>query len=310
MASFTRDWNIQYKKTDNPIETRTVGIEFECTVNNKDSIFNESNIMKARENWVSQDISHMPYDFDVRKWIEKQMKEQKIKFPIAAWGRDGGDKEFVTEPDSISFFNGGGSKRFKEVMAYLDKNTLADQRSGTHIHIGFIPSDDVFRIRENLYWFMMAFGEQVQKIFGRRSHWAKVPQFKGCGLMDSNLINEVEYPKPKSISEDTITGCHPKGFIYVKRDHTIEFRGPKASHDIKEVLAWVQFCFNMVEICSKESIIDVPFAAAIKGTHIQRYLKTLEKSKERQITLAEKRQRISRMTTFKYYYDVQDKILK
>lgn len=306
MASFDNQaWDVQYLPSDDKHKTRTVGIEFECKVTNLNSVYESNNINAFRRKWEREHPN---------QWFNPNAHLLNEKnFPIAAWGYDGGDKEFVIHPDSYNYFKRGGSKRFKQVVNYLSEYTEADKASGTHIHISQLSSDDKQKTWDNLYWCMCGFGLEMQKIFGRSSNWTCPPKVSRImeGLYDYNLpgVFKMSYVKPKDMKK-IATNVYETKHTMINRHRcgTYEFRGPKSSHDLEEILAWVQFCHNMVEICATtEDITQVKFGEFLKGKYIAKYVREISKNKLRTISTADRRRTIGSSVTFSYY--TQDKVL-
>lgn len=303
MASFRNtQWDIKYAPSDVKEVTRTVGIEFEVNVNSLNSAYNELNLDRVKEK-IRRESGKDFYSIDWKAQVQEK------DFPIAAWGVDGGDKEFVTHPDSYTYFKRGGSKRFKQVMEYLINFTEPHIKSGTHIHISQLETDDLDKINDNLYWVTAGFGEQIQKIFGRSSHWCRPPEAKnqeGELIISPVELLKITYPKPKQTpKQDNYTKSR---MFNIHSYGTYEFRGGKSSTNILEILAWVQFCYNIVDICATtDDITKVKFSEFLTGVHIRRYVKTLKKSKAREITPKELNRTIGNSVTFSYY--VKDKIL-
>lgn len=300
MASFDNTkWDKQYLPSDDKEKTRTVGIEFECSVTNLNSKFHSRNINILRNEWIKE---HPTGWFDAQKIVIDEKN-----FPIAGWGYDGGEKEFVTHPDSYNYFKRGGSKRFKQVVEYLAEHTEADVDSGTHIHISELKNEDKQKTWDNLYWCMCGFGLEMQKVFGRTSHWTTPPSLskfvEGIYSYDIPNVFKLTYPKPKNMKKiSTKITSEKHTMINLHRNGTYEFRGPKASHDLQEILAWVQFCHNMVEICANtDDITKVPFGEFIKGKYIAKYVREISKNQYRTITLKDRRRSIGSAVNFSYY---------
>lgn len=311
MASFSeQEWNVQYHKSDDEDKVRTVGLEIETKVKNQSSIFYDFEYNNARNrNLVEAD---------------ERIRAELKKFPIANWGRDGADKEFVLHPDSITLFKRGGSARLRQVFKYLKENCKPATASGTHIHISILPGEDINKTWDNIYWFQLTCAEQMQKIFGRTSHWAQDPIYSTINniardhkiaMYDiSAEVISVNQDEMKDYTHKIYSGknmmVQPHGNRWF-RDYddkgtihdvsTFEFRGPKSTVNIEEVLAWVEFCHNIVDLCSQGPIDNRRFSEFLKGTHISRYVNSLKRTKERTITLTEMRQIIGKKAkvTFK-----------
>lgn len=300
MASFNReDWEPIYLPSDKKEETRLVGIEFEMAIKNKNEIqedlqFMSEEFLDEEDIGVYVDDDYDEFDDDARDYSERveYMKTQleSRDYQFGGLGYDGGGKEIVTLPDSYSYFEQGGSERFNKLLNLIKEVGIPDNASGTHIHISKL-KDDVKTTWNNLYWFCMCFGPQLQKIFGRISRWARTPLPKD--FFYSNAAGNVMlFEAPKKQPKQTQTS--PKGTIIVDRGNRYEFRGAKASNDKDEILAWVELCNNIVEVCSKGYIQDVPFADVLRGKYIRAYVNKIGKeNSERKISTAERAMRIS-----------------
>lgn len=303
MASFggkDKDWKAEYLDSDDKSRVRLVGVEFEGKVKAQNRIpenykfFND----KYTEKYISEKTgidrsNYMPEKFDKfqeesRKFVEGKLAELKIGY--GGWGYDGGGKEIVSLPDSFTKFEKGGSERFINLVNLVNGAMSPDEQSGTHIHISKLESD-VKTTYENIYWFCMAFAPQIQKVFGRISHWAKTPLppdfFEKYGETNKKL-----YEVPKIRPE--VRNVYNKGSMVVNRGDRYEFRGPKATNDLEEVLAWIEFCHNIVEVCAKGYIQEVPFADVLRGKYIRKYINKISKeNKERAISAKERAMRIN-----------------
>lgn len=301
MATFKlRNWKPQYLKGENPETTRLIGVEFEGEPKSVSEIENEYEqiITDAKlDESITWDYARRAYvaTKDGKKYKDrfdfmKKYLAKNLGIEVGGIGVDGGGREFATLPDSYGNYVKGGSERFKKVVAFLERTTNADRDSGTHINISKLDSD-TRTTWNNIYWYMMCFGPQLQKIFGRRSHWAKIPLPKEyfCSNSGSNMMFEVPTKRPKP------EWVYSKGSMVVDKGNRYEFRGPKASHDLDEVLAWIQFCNNIVEICANGYIKDMPFAEALKGKYIRAYLTKIAENPEREITSKERAMTISKI---------------
>lgn len=294
MASFTlEDWKEDFLPNENKENTRLVGIEFEAEIKPSNQL--EEDFKFLSEDWLdSNDIGYNEeYDdtdwTDRGDWIKDTLAEKNVF--VGGVGYDGGGKEFVTYPDSVSHYKKGGSERFKNVISMLANCTNADSSSGTHIHISKLPSDTP-TTWNNLYWFSMAFAPQIQKIFGRESHWCRTPLPETYFRENNNNGDSVVYELPQK--QPVPANIYNKGTIIVNRDNRYEFRGGKASHDIEEVLAWVEFCNNVVEMCANGYIKQMPFATVLQGKYIRKYLNRIgANNPKRKITEEERAMKIS-----------------
>ena len=306
MASFgfLEDWKPEYLPTDDKKKVRLIGIEFEGAIKLCSEIPEE--LQFVSEDYLdSNDIGIEHYDsyddesdeyyddedvqYDQRaKYIEEKLGELGIQ--VGGVGYDGGGKEFVTYPDSFTMFEEGGSERLKKVLEMLQKATKADKQSGTHINVSKLDSD-VSTTYNNLYWFCMCFGPQLQKIFGRITHWARTP-LPPDYFTKNNDCNVKMFKAPKK--QPVIPSVYNKGFIIIDKGNRYEFRGPKATHELDEVLAWTELCNNIVEVCAKGYIQDVPFSDVLRGEHIRKYVNKIGKDNpERRISPSERAMRIS-----------------
>lgn len=298
MASFTHvNWDPLYLEDDKKDYTRLIGIEFEAKVKPLEKMPDE-NFAFITEEWMNE---HTEYNmgemwekenpdkkYSSRSdYMETKLANKGIK--VGGVGYDGGGKEFVTFPDSYSCYLKGGSQRLKDLVEVLSKYTLADVQSGTHIHVSMLKGDTA-KTWDNIYWFCMCYGPQLQKLFGRRSHWATIPLPKGYFQSTEDTTIKL-FEKPQKRPKPT--NVYSKGSIVVNRENRYEFRGPKASHDLNEILAWAQLCHNIVEVCANGYIKDIPFAEVLKGEYIRAYAHSLEKNQDRILSSAERGMRIS-----------------
>lgn len=290
MASFPEtEWQPEYAKTDNKDKTRLIGIEFECRPMKLEQ-WPDENFKFLNEEWLytndekywqgpeeEYDEEYDEYDTVYnedgltkedakREYLKQALREAGIVF--GGIGYDGGGKEIVTMPDSFTLFEQGGSKRLKDLVGMLARYTEADQASGTHIHVSKLENDTA-KTWDNIYWFCMCFGPQLQKLFGRVSSWAPVPLPKGF-FTSSVDSNEKIFEAPQKRPEAPKAGAS-KHIMVNDRGNRYEFRAPKASHDLDEIIAWTELCHNIVELCANGYIKDMPFAEVLKGKHIRAY---------------------------------------
>lgn len=296
MATFSNTkWNPEYLPTDDKEKVRLVGIEFEGRVKNISEVPEEYQFLTdeymddKKVGYPDGQCTLKGYKTANRdKFMTKEL--EKLGIEVGGVGYDGGGKEIVTMPDSINLYHEGGSERLKKLVEVLKASTEADKDSGTHVNVSKL-SSDVKTTWNNVYWFCMCFGPQIQKIFGRRSHWANIPLPKDYFYSNRDSTNKV-FEAPKK--QPTQTPCQSKGTIVVDKVNRYEFRGPKASHDLEEILAWAEFCSNVVDICANGYIQDIPFSDALKGKYIRAYANKIGKNNpERKLTPAERAMRIS-----------------
>lgn len=299
MASFEHeDWHPQYAEKDDKDKVRLIGVEFEGAIKKREQIpeelqfvteeyMNENNIGESEcydedeDEWYYEGPSRADYVYD---------ELEKLGYEIGGVGYDGGGKEIVTLPDSYTFTEQGGSERFKKVVNLMETISKADASSGTHIHVSKLDSD-VKTTWQNLYWFCMVFGPQLQKIFGRITHWARTPLPRDHFVSNNDSRIKI-FEAPKTQPEPI--GVYGKGSIVVDRNNRYEFRGAKASHDLEEINAWIELCHNIVEVCARGYIQNIPFADVIRTKQIRAYVNKIGKNNpERKITPAERAMRIS-----------------
>lgn len=310
MASFPNtDWKPEYDESDDKSKTRLAGIEFEARVKKLED-WPDENFKFLNEDWLQENSEQFwngsengeMYDEEYDDYYEEedeegytlhQRKLQYLKNQLAESGivcggidYDGGGKEIVTMPDSVTLFEKGGSQRLKDLVGMLAKYTDADQGSGTHIHISKLDSDTP-KTWDNVYWFCMCFGPQLQKLFGRVSHWAPVPLPVGY-FQSTNRSSELLFEAPQKRPEAPCMGAN-KHIMVNDRGNRYEFRAPKSSHDLEEVLAWVELCSNIVNLCANGYIKDMPFSEVLRGKHIRAYAYRIAKENEKRALSSEER---------------------
>lgn len=302
MASFSEtEWQPQYLPTDDIKKVRLIGIEFEAKIKPVDEVPEDFKFLteeKMDELNVGYDIGEYDeYDEDGdqnlhemsrTEYMENELNE--LGFEFGGIGYDGGGKEIVTMPDSFNIFETGGSERLIKIVNMLKAATKADKASGTHIHVSKLDSD-VKTTWQNVYWFCMCFGPQLQKIFGRITHWARTPLPQNFFTSNDNTTEKL-FEAPKK--QPKAAGVYAKGSIVVDKGDRYEFRGPKASHDLDEILAWTELCHSIIEVCAKGYIQDVPFSDVLRGKYIRAYVNKIGKNNpDRKLSPAERAMRIS-----------------
>lgn len=306
MATFNNTvWKPEYLPTDDKEKVRLVGIEFEGAMKKISDI--PEDLQFLTEDYM--DEKHIGYndceefqDMSRADFMEQELAKKGIV--VGGVGYDGGGKEFVSMPDSINLYKAGGSERLINLVNMIKQCTKPDAASGTHINVSKL-SSDVKTTWNNLYWFCMCFGPQLQKIFGRRSHWANIPlprDYFYSNMDSTTKVFEAPKKQPESMPVQS------KGSIIVDKGNRYEFRGPKATNDIDEVLAWAEICNNIVDICANGYIQEVPFSDILKGKYIRAYVNKIgKKNLERKITPAERAMRISEIGYVKVTF--RDKLL-
>ena len=298
MASFSPDdWKELYSPEDNPAKVRLIGIEFEGKPKPADKLddkykFYNGDYLREQGIGVEQDEDgHKWYD-ESKMWDKTNEELKKLGLVYGGVGCDGGGREIVSCPDSFTLFEQGGSERLKNLIDFLKESTTADVASGTHFHISKLETD-VKKTWNNIYWFCMVFGPQLQKIFGRISGWAHIPLPENY-FTERHDCDEKIFEAPHKQPIKTQSPGYNKLSFVVERENRYEFRAAKASHDLDEILAWAEIYHSIVEICANGYIQDVPFGDILRGKYARAYINKLNKeSKERKITPAERAMRIS-----------------
>lgn len=201
--------------------------------------------------------------------LEDKLQEKGLLQDI---GFDGGGREFRTNPISCKSVlkQVRGRKYLEAYYIELSHHTTVLDSGGTHIHISILDSDHV-NMEANAVALATAFYEQFQKISGRNTHWAR-----SFGL---ETIDEVKnYLNARRIGDSRVYGI--KGSMLGPTRHkTLEFRGPKGSNNIGEILAWIDFVNRVVEVANRESVDGVKFGDLIKGSYITEYVENLPRNR-------------------------------
>lgn len=189
-------------------------------------------------------------------------------------GYDGGGREFRTNPISVRTLKQvRGFRYVTEYYGELKKNTTVLGSGGTHIHISILNSDHE-NMESNATALAIAFYEQFQKIAGRQSNWARRLDEKDSHH-SLRTVEEIRSYLAKKRTTGRVYSM--KGSILNPTRHqTLEFRGPKGSHDSDEMLAWIEFLDNVVKVSNRESIEGVKFKRLLRGKRISTYIETLE----------------------------------
>lgn len=298
----------EYKEEDDKNKTRTAGLELEVKITNPESELYQT----EREDYI---YSFEDYDIDSDNDYIQALKYllEENKLPFAGAGPDGDDIELVTHPDSITLFKEGGSKRFKEAMRYLKKNAVGGkqaERSGTHVNIGILETDEVEVIMDNAYWICMNFAIPLQKIAGRISHWAQFNQYPNTAKHSrteiKNTIDKNEYhdlyvqTEQKSLSISRAANTNIKHQCLVRKYKTYEFRIFKSTVDKNEAIAWVELCHNIIQIASGlKPINEVTLEDLLEGAYINKYAHNLKGN--RKLTELELKQPIKNIVQLQSY---------
>ena len=250
MATFSQNsFTPRYAEGDNAASARLVGFELED---------------RRKEEYRNLRM-------DRYSESKNEIEQAVVDCPgIVNWGHDGGDKEFVTNPMSETIIRAGGNDELKSVFTFLTKYFESDKRSGTHLNVSKLKSDSR-RTYRNLWWFEVFFFEQATKIFGRNSHWAQPPQNLSApqGAHSKRFYEILGEKQSRGFSK-----ANAKSVFIVDKGNRFEFRGAKATVELKEALAWAEFCLNIVNAAAKNETNRTPFAGYLKGEHIEDYAKT------------------------------------
>ena len=284
--------------------------------------FNQDNFLPRMQQGEDKNkVRLVGFELEVKR--EDREKEDWLHYAVASidgfanYGFDGDDIEIVSDPISTSLLV--DDSFIKDITEELNKNDCsACPGGGTHINVSKLPSDSKYTY-ENLLWLQMVFTTQMQKVFGRISNWARNPidcmfrngtrTYDKKRLAESNLMKllmDLNFTSPE-IAE-SLSKHNSKALLITDKGNRYEFRGGKSSIDELEILAWGEFCVNMVKAASKSSIERVKFSQFIKGPHIEKYfadviqkndarklkdadLKKTARSKQK-ITIIERRNRI------------------
>lgn len=248
---------------------------------------------------------------DEREYIPMTDIEQRTGMDkmFAGWGRDGKDIEVVTHPMSHTLIR--DDSPLNEMFEFLNGNNYTiSWESGTHINISKL-NDDPEETYTNMLWISTLFGQQLEKVFGRRSHWARQPisvmSRRDHSHKNNNRFNNAEYLHrlfdifitPKDA--EYFSKQHSKSLLITDKGNRYEFRGAKASINKSEIFAWAQFCYNIVELASHKSMRGAKFIDLIKGDYIEHYFnEEVQGRTERKLTEKLLKMPITYKKEFKY----------
>jgi len=226
----------------------------------------ERHIGVESELWVKtdsyQEVGH----------FEHRLKENWL---LQSVGFDGGGREFRTNPIRIKSLlkQVTGRKYLTLYYAHLKNHTEVTESGGTHIHISILDGDHK-NMESNAFALSTVFYEQFQKIAGRKTNWARKD---GAGL---KTIDDCKKYCDDREREAGSRVYYMKGSMLGPTSHkTLEFRGPKGSNDVNEILAWVDFLNNVVKAANHKSIDGVKFGDLVKTDVIAAYIKDLPRGR-------------------------------
>lgn len=212
---------------------------------------------------------------------------------FAQYGYDGDDIEVVSDPISTSLLV--DNSFIKSITDELVKNECDPcTGGGTHINVSKLPSDSKYTY-ENLIWLQIVFEEQLQKVFGRITTWAQSPvkQMMTNTSRSYKRENFVKSPLFKQILDinfgiegipESFSKRFSKSLMVTDKGNRYEFRGGKSSVDELELLAWGEFCVNLVKAAAKSSIKGIKFSQFFKGPHIEKYFAdVIQKAENRKL---------------------------
>ena len=225
------------------------------------------------------------------EWMQYEIGDDK---PFAAYGYDGSDIELVTHPISVSMLR-DDSLISEATQILKDKNCKPCEQGGTHVNVSKL-TDDYTLSYSNLLWLQTIYAGQMQKVFGRVSSWAQIPSNKMGSdgyrkkkerLSDPQYVRSImELFLSDEETAQQFSRMQNKSLLITDKGNRYEFRGGKSTTDRDELLAWGQFCFNMVEIAStNKKLTGVKFKNFLKGDMISRYVQeVLQTSKHRKLS--------------------------
>lgn len=244
--------------------------------------------VKSRTRLIGLELEVMRSDRETTEWLE-DAHDSITGF--AGFGYDGDDIEIVTDPVSENYIpeNGGAIKNVFKVIT--DNECEACIGGGTHINISKLDADYKYTY-DNIMWLSIVYNQQIEKIFGRHSHWARSPldQYNWFGRsaqrriiknaqlaqrMFSIFVKEVE-----GVSQ-AMSKSNNKHLMVVDKGNRYEFRGAKSSVNLEECLAWSEFCLNMTRIAAtNKNLTNVKFSDLLVGPHIEAYVKQIGEQTE------------------------------
>lgn len=264
MATFNQEeFQPRMQQGENAKKVRLIGFELE--VQRED---------KNQEGWLQEAVSGLE--------------------GFAGYGFDGDDIEVVSDPISRSLLI-DGSFIGAITNKLLEHKCSTCSGGGTHINVSKLPSDYKYTF-SNLLWLQMVFVTQMRKVFGRATTWARNPaelmltqvnrKFDRKKFISSKMFNpmlelnlEVENI-PQEFSQN-----HNKAILITEKGNRYEFRGGKSSVNELELLAWGEFCANIVDAAAKTSIEGVKFSQFIKGPHVEKYFnEVVQRNNSRKLT--------------------------
>lgn len=168
---------------------------------------------------------------------------------IAMIGADGADIEIATQPMSKDELVWG--MKAGQLFKNINKYCVAEEASGTHIHISKLPKENR-NLWRNIYWFSTVFDKQMYTIFRRKSHWARSPkiywQNQNKRLVSIGEVAQSRYPNFGN-----------KGTIIVKRNKTYECRAGASTTSPAELKAWALLFLNIIDFCNQKDIVGHRF---------------------------------------------------
>ena len=239
-------------------------------------------IMDGKENLhqirlVGVEIETQRRDTDIYNWLKKAKQDGVI----ANWGMDGSDIEVVSHPITATLVHKGG-EHFENITKLLEENNCSvHQRAGTHINVSKIDGDYKYTY-DNLMWLQIIFEKQFRKVFGRSTHWAHFypgAMFQGKNenwqnAQKTKMMFDIAYAGNNITNE--FSKYHNKQLMITDKRNRYEFRGGKATVSHLEILAWSEFCLNVVDTAAtKRDIAGVKFKDFLTGKYIEEYATTV-----------------------------------
>lgn len=218
---------------------------------------------------------------------------------FAGYGSDGGDIEVVTDPVSEGFIKEGGGVIKNVVKLLNDNHCMSCFGGGTHINVAKLEGDYKYTY-DNIIWLTIVFNEQIEKVFGRHSHWAKSPleQYNWFGRCQQRRIKknarladrmfQIFVKEIDGVSK-AMSDINNKHLMVTDKGNRYEFRGAKSSVNLDECLAWAEFCLNMTRIAAtNKTLQNVKFENFLEGEYIEKYFnEVIQQNNTRKLTKEE-----------------------
>lgn len=220
------------------------------------------------------------------QYITQGQKQSINKKILAHTKTDCGAIEFVTKPILLSSLKwGNGKNQLDNYYKTIQKIAKVSRLNGSHIHISLLDTDRKDIVARVLF-LQSIFYEQLQKVAGRKTTWAKSPGAMNMEIArdreENMCLGRMSACGKGGVRRGRGTPSYLRGYYMITptNKNTLEFRGPKGTVKTEEMLAWIELLHNIVKEANRPELSSLSFKDLLKGKNISRYVAGLPKYRQ------------------------------